>query len=425
MQAHAAQLTRPETRVITLARFSARDLAAGVTVTPEEIQKAFDARKASLSSVETRTIIQIPVKTAADGALAARRLSAGEDPAVIAKGFGAEPIVYSDRPRTGVADGRIAAAAFALKEGQVAGPVTGDLGLAALKVVKVTPAKVATLESASAAIRQELVTKAARDKAYALSQAFDDARQGGASVADAARKAGVATLDVGPITDKGASPDGAPNPLITEKIAKAAFAMKAGEESDVQDDGPGEYFALKVDKVIAPALPPLDQVRGPLTQAYLRDQLMTALRAKAETLMTQIRQGKPMDAVAASVGAHVARQNGMQLIRAQTYKDLGRDFLGAIFGQKAGAVFDAGAPEGVYIARLDAVRPADPALSARLLNAIGPRASEDYLRDLATSTKTAARDMVKVDINLPLARRTMNVDPASVAAPGKAGGAGG
>jgi peptidyl-prolyl cis-trans isomerase D len=425
LTAHATQLTRPETRIITLARFSAHDLAPSVTVTPAEIQSEFDRRKASLSSPETRTIIQIPVKTAADASRAAQRLEGGEDPAAIARAYGAEPVVYADKARANVADAKIAAVAFTLKAGQVAGPVQGDLGLAAIKVVKITPAKVATLDSAKAGITADLATKAARDKAYALSQAFDEARQAGSSIADAARKAGVTSVTLGPVTAQGAGLDGQRNPLVTDKIAKTAFTLKAGEDSDVQDAEPGEYYALRVEKVLPPALPTLDQVRAPLTQAYMREGLVAALRGKADALMEDLRRGKPMAEVASSVGAQVTRQTGMRLIQAQQYQALGRDFLGAIFGQKSGAVFDAGGPGGVFIAKLDAVTPGDLTTTAELVNAIEARASADYLRDVVDSTKSAAREAVRAQINLTLARKTMNVDPATMGPPGATGKTGG
>jgi peptidyl-prolyl cis-trans isomerase D len=416
MKAHAAQLTRPEMRTITLARFSASELAPTVSVSAADVQKEFDFRKDSLSSPETRDIIQIPVKTVAQAVQAAQRLTRGEDPSAIAKAFGAEPVIYADKPKSAVADGKIAAAAFSLKEGQVSGPVQGDLGLAALKVTKVTPARVATLESAQPKIEADLKIKAAQKKAYDLSQKFDDARQSGANVVDAARKAGVEVATTGPFTADGRDGEGKPNPLITEKLAKSAFAMHAGEDSDIQDAGPGEYYALKVEKVIAPSLPSLDEVRGPLTQAYVREQLIQALRAKAEGLMAEVRHGKSIDEVASSVSARVVRQQGMQVIKAQQYQSLGRELLTAIFSKKPGEVFGAGAPNGVFIAKLDAIEAGDVQTTAQFLESIRQRASQDYLHDLVNAAKLASQKVVKVNINLNLARQTMGVDPATIPA---------
>ena len=415
MKTNAAQLMRPEMRAITLVRFSAAALASTVSVTPADIQKEFDFRKDTLSTPETRVVVEIPVKTAAEGAQASTRLARGEDPAVIAKALGTEPVIYADKPRSAIPDLKIAASAFALKEGQTSGPVQGDLGLAALKVGRVTPAKTTTLESVKAKIEADLKAKAAKNAAYQLSQKFDDARQAGASVAAAAQKAGVATTTVGPFTAEGADGAGKPNPLLNDKIVKSAFTMSAGQESDVQDAGSGEYYAMKIEAVAPPALPPLNEIRPRLVEAYMREQMLAALRAKAEALMAAVRQGKPIDEVAAGVGAKVVRQPGMQLIQVEQYKTLGREFVTSIFGQKPGDVFAAGAPNGVFIARLDAVRPGDVATTARFLENIRQRASEDYLREMVNSAKIAAAQTVKVEVNLNLARQTMGVDPASIA----------
>jgi peptidyl-prolyl cis-trans isomerase D len=421
---HAAQLTRPEMRIISLVRFSAAALAPSVTVSDADIQKAFDSRKASLSTPETRTVVQIPVKTAAQGQEAAQRLAKGDDPGAIAHALGAEPVIYDNKPRTAIADGKLAAAAFAMKADQVAGPVQGDLGLAALKVTKITAATTPTLASARPAIEADLKTKAGQNKAYELSQKFDDARQSGASVADAAQKAGAPAVSVGPFTATGADGLGKPMPGLGDKIVKAAFALRAGEDSDIQDAGPGEYYAFKVDKVIPPSVPPLDEIRPLLTEAYMREQLSNALRAKADALIAQIKQGRSMDQLAATVGGTVTRQQGLQLIKAQQYQSLGREFLSQIFGQKTGAVFAAGGPTGVFIARLDAIRPGDPAATAQFLASIEPRVSQDYVRDLIASTKAAAEKAVKVNVNLPLARQAMGVEPASVGKTGTKGAGG-
>ena len=412
--ANKAKLTRPEMRAINLVRFSAAAAAAGVTVTDAEIQKEFDFRKDSLSTPETRTVTLIPARAAGEAAQAAHRLSAGEDPGSVAKAFGVAPVVYADKPRSAIPDTKLAAAVFAMREGQVAGPVQGDLGLAAVKVNKVTPARLATLVSVRAKIVEDLKAKAAQNKAYALSQTFDDARQGGASVIAAAAKAGVAVTSVGPFAADGSGLDGKPVEGINDKIAKAAFAMRAGEDSDVQDAGPGEYYAMHIDKVLPPAVPPMDQIRDVLTRAYIANEMNKALRAKADQLQTAIDHGQSMDAAAASVGAHVTRQAGMRIVDAQKYAPLGRELLSGIFGAKAGAVFLAGAPTGAYVAKVDAIHPGDPNLTARFVLALREKTAPEYLNELANTTMLAAEKATKATYNLALARKTMGVDPASV-----------
>jgi peptidyl-prolyl cis-trans isomerase D len=230
-------------------------------------------------------------------------------------------------------------------------------------------------------------------------------------------------VTIGPFTATGLGEDGKAIPLLNEKITKAAFSVGAGEDTDIADAGPGDYFALHVDRVAPPSLPPLDQARPKLTQAYMADVVRTAFRARAEGLQKDIRAGKSIDAVAASVGAHVVRLNDIQLIKAQQYQNLGREFLNAVFTVKAGDTFAVGAPGGAFVAKLDRVAPGDPTLTAAVANAVRGKLSQDYLRDLMDTSKRAAEKEVAVKSNLKLARQTLGVDDQTTSGePPKAAG---
>jgi peptidyl-prolyl cis-trans isomerase D len=423
-KAHAADFTRPEMRIVTLVRFSSAAIEPTITVDPAQVEKAFEAQKSQLSTPETRSIIEIPVKTAAEGAQAAARLLKGEDPAAIAKSMGTDPVIYTDKPQSEVLDKKLAASAFAMTAGAAQGPVQGDLGLAALKVSKITPAKAATLESARPKIEADLRKKGAQDKAYALSEAFDTARQGGATIPAAAQKAGVPAQSIGPFTAAGVGLDGKPIPLINDKIAKAAFSTSAGQDTDIEDAGPGEYFALHVDKVVPPALPSLDESRAQLTQAYEVEQVRDAFRARVEQLVGQIRGGKTIDQVAQSLGAHVVKVSGMQMIKAQQYQSMGREFLAASFSVKPGDAFAAGAPGGAYVGQVTHAAPGDPNAVAAVTNAIRGRLGQDYLTDMLDTVKLQAMRQTRARWNRNMALKSLGVDPATLAAgtPGKAPG---
>jgi peptidyl-prolyl cis-trans isomerase D len=412
MHEHAQQLMRPEMRIITVALFSAKALAPSIKVDPAEVQKEFNFKKDTLSTPERRTVIEIPVRSVAQANEASARLAKGEAPDAIAKSFGAEAVNYPDAPQSAIPDGKVAAAAFALQPGQVSGPVQGELGMAVLKVVKVTPASAANLETARPGIEADLRTRAAQNQAYELSQKFDDARQAGSSVADASRKAGVAVLTLGPVTSSGLDVDGKPVTALTPEMLKSAFAKAQGEDGDLEDAGPGEHFAVHVDRVLPPSLPPLEEKRPLLTQAYLHEQVVLALKGRADALIAQIHKGATIDQVAAQSGAHVIRQAGMQRIQAQQYKALGGEFLQGVFTAKPGDVFMAGADTGLDIIRLDAIRNGDPTAMARAAQTIAPRLSQDYFQDIMTSLKAGARQQVKVSINLARADQVLGVDPS-------------
>jgi peptidyl-prolyl cis-trans isomerase D len=411
MHEHAQQLMRPEMRMITVALFSAKALAPTVKVDPAQVQKEFDFKKDTLSTPERRTVIEIPVRTPAQARAAGVRLFKGESPDVIAKSFGTEAVSFPDTAQSAIPDRKVATAAFSLSEGQIAGPVQGDLGMAVIKVSKITPASKPDFAAARPGIEADLRARAAQNQSYALSQKFDDARQGGASVADAARKAGVAVLTAGPVTSTGVDADGKPVATLTPQILKSAFARAQGEDGDLEDAGAGEHFAVHVDRVLPPSLPPLEEKRALLTQAYVREQVVKALKARADGLIAQINKGLPMDQAAAQAGAHVVQQAGMQRIQAQQYKALGEEMLRGVFTAKPKDVFEAGADNGVNIVRLDAIRPGDQTATAHAIQTIAPRLSQAYYQDVTTSLRQAARRQIKVSINYALAQQTLGVDP--------------
>jgi peptidyl-prolyl cis-trans isomerase D len=80
------------------------------------------------------------------------------------------------------------------------------------------------------------------------------------------------------------------------------------------------------------------------------------------------------------------------------------------FGAKPGAVFAAGGQKGVYIAKVDQVRPGDPQQTAQLTAAIRARASQGYAGDLLNAFETASLAKLKATKNLALARQTIGVD---------------
>ncbi len=93
-----------------------------------------------------------------------------------------------------------------MKEGAVSAPVQGDFKTVVLKMIKITPAQAPDLAAARTQIEADLRQSQALDKVYDLTQKFDDLRQGGAGVADAAAKLGLTAVHVGPVAADGKDP---------------------------------------------------------------------------------------------------------------------------------------------------------------------------------------------------------------------------
>ncbi|WP_374570531.1 SurA N-terminal domain-containing protein [Phenylobacterium sp.] len=412
MQDNAARLMRPETRIVTLVRFDPAQFASSMKVNEEDVKKRFDFRKDTLSKPETRSLVQIPAKDAATAQTISDRLKKGEDPAAVAKSLGVDAVTYEDKPQSAIVDHKAAAAAFALKDGEVSGPVQGDLGYAVIKVTKVNPGHQVTLEEVRPQIEAELRKDAATEKVYAESQKFEDAQTGGASLTEAAQKAGVAALTIGPFSEQGRGPDGAPVTGLSAKIVKKAFELSQGEESDIEEDGDGAYYALKVDRITPSALPPLEEVKPDLTRAWMVRQMVERMQAKADELAERVRKGESLEKVAASVGSHVTRTVGLDRATAENNKSLAPEAINETFSVKAGDVFTArGQQFEIIVAKLEAIREPTGEDVARLTEQSRPQVTMALFREFGLAAERGARTLTKVQTNQNRARQALGLDP--------------
>jgi peptidyl-prolyl cis-trans isomerase D len=416
MKEHADRLTRPETRVLSIMRVSAQALEPSVAVDPAEVQKTFDFRKDTLATPETRSFVQIVAPDAKAAAVIAQRLAKGDQPAVVASAYGRQPVIIADKPKSALPDRKVADAAFSLAAGQASGPITGELGISVIKVTKVTPGATATLDSVRPQIEAELRAQNAQAKAYDQTQAYQDAHDAGADLVAAASKAGAMVMTTAPITAQGADETGRPLPGLTPDVLKTAFALSSGGESELIEIGKGEYYAVKVEKVIAAALPPLDAIKPQLTQVWLQTEMGKRLQAKADALAARVKKGESMEAVAASAGSKVQRVPGISRENAQQHQGLGRELLMATFGAKPGEVFTSRAGQAaVVVAKLEAVRSGDVAQMARITQALRPQIDQGLMRDLGEISRQAAKASLKTKVNLTLARQAIGVDTDALA----------
>ena len=426
LKSHAAQLQKPPMRQVSLVRFSASLLAPTTTVSDADLRKRYDFEKDSLSTPEQRTFVQVAVASPAQAQAVAAALQAGQDAGAAAKGAGAAaPTPYVDAPRSAVPDAGLAAAVFAMAPGEVK-LVQGSLGRAVVKLSAVKPGHVASFEEARPRIEQEVRHNLAAAQAGKAMQAYDDARQGGADFAEAARRSGTAVTTVPPFDAQGHDLKNQPLP-VPPKLVQTAFALAPGATSDVLDAAPGkgEFYAIRLDAA-SPAQPyTLDEVREPVTREITIEALAKALRAKADALADRIRKGETVAAVAASAG-HAPQTGGVSRDDQAAVQTYGQAFFGAVFGAKAGEV--GVAPDqkanGFAIYRLDAVRAPPPIEVARAAQAVRQQATLALYEDLAVHARAAATARIKPRTNPALARKATGVEAPPASGPNTSGATG-
>jgi peptidyl-prolyl cis-trans isomerase D len=410
---HADQLRRPETRLLTVVRFSAKALSPTLTPDPAEVQKIYDFRKDSLSTPEKRTLVEFPARDAGQAQAIAAKLQNGASPDDVAKAFSVRPVAYTDAPKSAVADPKVADAAFQLAPGQVSGPVqTALAGLAVIKVTGVTPAKAASFADAKPQIEAQARDDLAKRKIYESVQKYDDAHSTGATLAEAAKAAGASTAQFGPVSAQGADMKGQPIPALTPKLLKEAFGLAQGGETDLEDDGAGEYFAVHVDKIIPPAVPPLDDIRQPLTNYWMSMEMVKRLNAKADELSGKIRKGETLEAAAAEVGAQVGHAVAVTRVAMMQNKSLGQELGAKLFMAKAGDIVTGQTSQiPVMVARIDSINPANTDEAARMVVAQRNRGSMQMFNDLGQLARNTAKAVIKPTYDLDRARTAMGVSP--------------
>jgi len=277
---------------------------------------------------------------------------------------------------------------------------------------------VVTFEEARPGLEAEVRKNAASEKVYQLTQAYDDAHQKGASLPEAAQKAGIPTTTLGPVAKNGLGPDGKPAPGLTQKLMDAAFALPAGGESELEDNGAGGYFAVRVDKVIPPALPSLAEIKPKLTQAWIARELNERLAAKADELAARVRKGESLDAVAASSGAKVVRVNGLTRATASQNQALSGEILARVFDAKLGDVFTARTNGvGYVVGKLAAIHAGEGANLPLMAEAARGQMTTAYIREVEDAARAAARGKIKVTLDPERARAALGLEPAGPAKP--------
>jgi peptidyl-prolyl cis-trans isomerase D len=409
---NAAQLTLPEFRGMTVVRLSRKAMEPTVTIDQAEVQKRFDFEKDALSQAETRTVVQIPAKDKAQADAILARINKGEDARVVAGAMSIKPIIFTDKPRTAFFDAGIAAEAFRLPQGGSA-TVKGGFGDAVIKVERIVAGRAATLEEHRAEIEAKVRADMADRKVSEASKVYEDARADGFDLAAAAAKAGLPVTTIAPVSAQGAGQDGKPVPGLSQAVVKAAFEATQGMESEILEEAPGEYFIVRVDRVVAPALPPMAEIRPYLARNLMMRKMAEAVRARAEALQARVQKGESLDAVAASAGAKVVRVQGISRATAQAQEALGRELLGAAFGSKKGDVFTAATSSGVAVATITALRPGDVQQIAMAARQQQQQFTQQIFTDIGASVQSYAVGRVKAQGNIVNARAALGIAPSA------------
>ncbi len=342
--------TRPETKIIDYALLTPDMIAGEISVSMDEVQALYDARRAEFVQPERRLVERLvfPTDAAAEEAIA--RIRSGViafDDLIAERGLTLDDVDLGDVARDDL-EPETAEVVFAAEDPGVFGPLPSSLGPALFRMNAILSAQETTLEEAAPDLSREAAADRARRIILERVSTVEDLLAGGADIPALVERT---DMEAGEI---------AYNEEVFEGIAAyadfrdAADAANADAFAELVQLDDGGIAVLDVRKVQEPALRPFEDVRDQVVALWEERQTEEALSTLAASLIERIDGGAEM----AGLGLNLNTDRG---IERQGFVDgTPPQFTETVFGMDPDQLETLSADGDVWIVRLDAVRAPDP-----------------------------------------------------------------
>ncbi|MEQ8745280.1 SurA N-terminal domain-containing protein [Pyruvatibacter sp.] len=296
----------PEYRTFSYVLMTPENVAQSIEISEEALRDEYTARKAEFDVPERRAIEQINYPTLEEAQAARASLNEGKTFAALAddQGLAPEDFRLGTLTRNQLFSEDIADPAFALEEGQVSDPVEGPLGYVLIRAAQVIPAVESTFEDVRDRLRTELARDRAFDELFDLANQVEDARAGGAPLADSASVLGLVPTSVPAVTQAGLGRDGRrPDALPTDPVVLAtAYDTRPGDEAPMGELDDGSFFWVEVSNISEARTPPLEEVREQVIETWKTEEREASLLRLAADLSARINAGETIEKIAAEFG---------------------------------------------------------------------------------------------------------------------------
>lgn len=335
-----ANYAAPEYRKISYVKLEPEDIADESAVTDEQVAKDYEANRARYTTAETRKIEQLVFSSEQAAQAAADSLRAGStfDQLVTAEGKTMADVQLGALPKERVPDPAVGDAAFKLQVNEVSSVLKGAFGPVLVRVTEITPEVVRSLDEVKDEIRKTLAVSEASRVLLDVHDSYEDARAGGDSLVEAAKKLNLKVGTVDAVDRTAQRPDG----TIVEDIPQSADVLAAAFDTEVQAENPAinigsnGFVFFEVEGITPARDRPLDEVRDRVVADWKAEETKSRLGAKAAELQKRISDGAPLDAIAAEIKLDKQTKRGLK--RRADDADFGQSGVTAVFGLAEGGV---------------------------------------------------------------------------------------
>ena len=335
---HKADWSAPELRAISYFMLSPGEVARALEVTDEEAKARYDASPERFTTVERRKVEQIVFPDRAEAEAAAAEIAGGLtfEALMAARSLKAADVDLGLVTRAELVDPAIADAAFALAANAVSPVVDGRFGPAIVRVTTIEPAVVTTFEQAKADLKAEIANERAAAEISDMHDAIEDARAGGDTLAEVAKRFSLTMPTVAAVDETGKDGDGNVIANVPAGLLAAAFQSDVGLENDPIQPDRNSYAWFEVTALTEPRERPLTEVRDKVVAAWKEAERQRKLTERAEALRGELQDRRDIAAVAAELFLPVKTAKVTRTTKPDG--DLSTAALGAAFEGPKGAV---------------------------------------------------------------------------------------
>jgi len=333
----AAQFRTPETRKLTYAWLTPDMLLDTIELDEDELQRLYDERSDQYIRPARRLIERLGFSDMEAAGAAKAQIDAGDttfDALIEERGLTLQDVDQGEVSRADL-DAAVADAVFALTEPGVSEPVTTSLGPVLYRVNAILQATEVTFEEA----RPDLVAEFTADRARRIIEdeitAVDDLLVGGATLEELANET---PMEVGALDLPETSGSGI---ALYQEFREEAARLTVGDFPEVRELSDGGIFAVRLDELVAPALPPLAEIRDAVSEAWAAEQQAQRLSDLGAELVTQIESGTRMASL------DLAARAERDLSRTDFIEDAPLGMLAAVFDLDAPGITFVQSPDGL------------------------------------------------------------------------------
>lgn len=301
------RFTRPEARRITYAWIIPSDIMDDVEIDEDRLRELYDARADEYIQPERRLLERLVFGSEEEAQAAFDAINAGDtdfDALVEDRDLTLDDV---DLGEIAADDLNTAASAmiFADTTSEIIGPVASNLGPALFRVNAVLQASEVPFEDAREDLSAELASEAARRQIDAMREEVDDLLASGATLEELGTDTSmtVATIDYTVASEDGIA--------AYDNFRDAAIAVAETDFPELLELSDGGLFALRLDEIVPPTLPPLDEIIEEVVLAWEATALRDAVAERAIELTAQMAQGAALEDIGDTAPERLIRRQDL------------------------------------------------------------------------------------------------------------------